>query len=89
MYCNSKQSENVTSLFCCQHTSDEACNGLWIWLHWSHCYSYCFGLSLSTVAVLSSSSVYIQATGQEIPAIVVSCIRIINLYGNSLCYFYI
>ena len=25
-----------------------------------------------------------QATGQEIPAIVISCIKIINLYGNFL-----
>jgi len=29
---------------------------------------------------------YVQVTGQEIPVIVISCIRIINLYGNLLVF---
>lgn len=51
---------------------------------------YCAKRSSSSINVelgnfvvsLSIVHVYLQATGQEIPAIITSCTRIINLYGR-------
>jgi len=47
------------------------------------CITFLFIL-LANLALHRSIFVCIQATGQEIPAIVISCIRIINLYGKVI-----
>jgi len=43
---------------------------------------FIFLANLSLNVALQQRLSVVQATGQEIPAIVISCIRIINLYGN-------